>query len=52
MARRKARLTLKKKVVKKIEKQVPGGLSLQQFTALLNDYGSCISEPHHPRIDH
>ena len=45
MARKKkARLTLKKKIVKKSDKQVPGGLSERKFAALSQEYGSFIRE--------
>ena len=52
MARKKkARLTPKKKVDKKADKQVPGGLSERKFFALSEQYNSFIGEPELGRGD-
>lgn len=51
MARKKARLTHKKKSVKKAERQAPGGLSQRQFAALTQDYGLFEGEPSRSQSD-
>lgn len=44
MARKKARLTLKKKTDKKADKKAPDGISERKFAAFSHEYGSFTGE--------